>query len=589
MTILFLSHTDSNLYNFRLPVMKQLVDNGHRVIALIPHGDCFFKFQKHGIDAISYNINRASLNPLSAIKTILEIAKILKTQQPDIIHTFMLKPNIYGSFAAKIAKLDCVINSLTGLGSFYIENTTKTVLVRFIIETLNKISFKIARTILFQNNDDLQLYVNKGIVKKEKTVLIKGSGINTNIFTPLSMDEKIYIRKKLDIPQDSCVILMVARAIKHKGVIEYYEAAKNISNNVNNVLFLYVGGTDNGNMSPISEEYLKQGSVRYLGVRDDIRDIIGICDIFVLPSYREGIPRTLLEAGSMAKAIITTNAIGCREVVDDEQNGLLVNIADSNDLEAKIVRLIQDKELRDRFGQKSREKIKKEFGVESIVDSYLKLYNNTIIHKTKTKSTIYQSTIKPLLDKFMALILLVLFLPIIAIVAFLIKTKLGSPILFTQDRPGKNGKIFKIYKFRTMSDEKDNNGNLLPDEDRLKGFGKIIRKTSLDELPQLFNVLKGEMSFIGPRPLLVEYLELYSKEQARRHEVLPGITGWAQVNGRNAISWEEKFKLDVYYVNNISFILDCKIFVLTIYKVIKRKDISSSTSVTMEKFSGNKN
>lgn len=200
----------------------------------------------------------------------------------------------------------------------------------------------------------------------------------------------------------------------------------------------------------------------------------------------------------------------------------------------------------------------------------------------------YKNLIKPILDFILAFLLIIVFSPIILIVALLIKLKLGSPILFTQERPGLNGKIFRIYKFRTMSDERDSKGDLLSDELRLKGFGKLIRKSSLDELPQLFNVLKGEMSFVGPRPLLVEYLKLYNQEQAKRHNVKPGITGWAQVNGRNAISWEEKFKLDVYYVEHISFMLDCKILYMTFFKVLKRKDISSNTNITMEKFTGNK-
>jgi lipopolysaccharide/colanic/teichoic acid biosynthesis glycosyltransferase len=154
-------------------------------------------------------------------------------------------------------------------------------------------------------------------------------------------------------------------------------------------------------------------------------------------------------------------------------------------------------------------------------------------------------------------------------------------------RPGKNENLFKLIKFKTMTDEKDQNGNLLPDSDRLTKLGKFIRSTSLDELPQLINVLKGDMSLIGPRPLLVKYLPRFSKEQARRHEVRPGITGWAQVNGRNAISWEEKLSLDVYYVDNMSFSLDLRIFYLTLIKVLKRSDISSETSSTMEEFLGN--
>ena len=194
---------------------------------------------------------------------------------------------------------------------------------------------------------------------------------------------------------------------------------------------------------------------------------------------------------------------------------------------------------------------------------------------------------KEIFDKTLALLLLILFSPIFLILSLLIYLTMGKPIFFRQERPGLNGKIFKIYKFRTMSDEKDENGELLSDEKRLKGIGKFIRSTSLDELPQLINVLKGDMSFVGPRPLLVEYLELYNDEQKRRHDVKPGITGWAQVNGRNAISWEEKFKLDVWYVDNQSFLLDMKILWMTFLKVLKRDGISSTKSVTMEKFKGN--
>lgn len=197
--------------------------------------------------------------------------------------------------------------------------------------------------------------------------------------------------------------------------------------------------------------------------------------------------------------------------------------------------------------------------------------------------------LKNLFDKILALFLIILFSPIYIVVSLLIFFKMGSPILFRQKRPGYKEKIFGIYKFRTMTNEKDANGNLLPDDKRLVGIGKFIRSTSLDELPQLFNVLKGEMSFVGPRPLLEEYLPLYNQKQKRRHDVKPGITGWAQVNGRNAISWDQKFDYDVWYVDNQSFWLDIKILWLTFLKVVKRSDISSSTSSTMEKFTGSKN
>ncbi|MDN3389547.1 sugar transferase [Pseudoalteromonas sp. APC 3691] len=196
---------------------------------------------------------------------------------------------------------------------------------------------------------------------------------------------------------------------------------------------------------------------------------------------------------------------------------------------------------------------------------------------------------KRFFDFIAALCALLTLLPVITVVAILIRFKLGSPILFTQNRPGLNGKVFKMMKFRTMLDGKDRLGNLLPDDKRMTKFGAFLRSTSLDELPGLFNVLKGDMSLVGPRPLLVQYLPLYSTEQARRHNVRPGMTGWAQVNGRNAISWEEKFKLDVWYVDNHSFLLDLKILLLTVKKVFVREGISADGHVTIEPFKGSNN
>ncbi|MCQ6526096.1 sugar transferase [Bacillus mycoides] len=200
----------------------------------------------------------------------------------------------------------------------------------------------------------------------------------------------------------------------------------------------------------------------------------------------------------------------------------------------------------------------------------------------------YRRFIKRLMDFILSLIAIIMLSPVFLIVAFLVKTKLGSPVLFKQERPGLNGTIFKMYKFRTMTDEKNENGELLPDSVRLTNFGKFLRSTSLDELPGLFNIFKGDMSIIGPRPLLVQYLPLYNEHQKRRHEVRPGLSGLAQVNGRNAISWEEKFNYDVEYVDNVSFTTDWKIILLTIKKVFIREGINSETAATMEPFKGTK-
>lgn len=212
------------------------------------------------------------------------------------------------------------------------------------------------------------------------------------------------------------------------------------------------------------------------------------------------------------------------------------------------------------------------------------LKGNILMHK----KGVYEKYIKRPQDMLCALLALIVLSPILFITAFLVRVKLGSPVIFKQERPGLNGKIFTLYKFRTMTDERDSEGNLLPDEVRLTKFGKLLRSTSLDELPELLNILFGDIAVIGPRPLLVEYLPRYNAEQRRRHEVRPGLSGLAQVNGRNAISWEDKFKYDIQYVDHVTFLGDWKIIFQTILNVIKRDGINSETAATMEVFMGTK-
>lgn len=205
---------------------------------------------------------------------------------------------------------------------------------------------------------------------------------------------------------------------------------------------------------------------------------------------------------------------------------------------------------------------------------------------TGHKMGFYERFIKRPQDFLCALAAIIVLSPVMLITAILVRTKLGSPVIFKQERPGLNGKVFRLYKFRTMTDAKDENGQLLPDEVRLTNFGKKLRSTSLDELPELFNILNGDMSVVGPRPLLVRYLPRYNAHQARRHEVRPGFTGYAQVNGRNSITWEDKFDKDVYYVDHVTFLGDWKIIFQTVGTVLKREGISSDTSATMEEFMG---
>lgn len=202
------------------------------------------------------------------------------------------------------------------------------------------------------------------------------------------------------------------------------------------------------------------------------------------------------------------------------------------------------------------------------------------------KRSIYEKYIKRAIDVALSFLAIIVLSPVMFIVAILVRIKLGTPVIFKQERPGLHGNIFTLYKFRTMTDAKDQNGRLFPDEDRMTDFGRRLRSASLDELPELFNILKGDMAFVGPRPLLVKYLSRYSQRQKRRHEVMPGLTGYAQINGRNSLSWEERFEMDIWYVDHINFILDVKILFKTVSIVLKKDGINSETSATMEEFKG---
>lgn len=360
--IAFLSHLDLNLYLFRLPIMKALVERGHEVYAICPRGEKFDMFAQHGIKALEYKIQRQSLNPFKEISTIRNIYKVIKPLKLDILQNFTAKPNIYGSIAGHLAKAPLIVNAVTGLGSFFIEESKKAKAIKKVMETLYRESNKKADYCIFQNSDDMNYFVDKKLVPKEKAVLIKSSGIDTEVFKPQNTQKQ----------QSPITVLMIARAIWHKGIREFYEAAEILKES--NAEFVLVGDTDEGNISCASREFLSSGAVEWLGHRDDIKELIEICDVFVLPSYREGIPRTLLEAASMAKSIVTTDAVGCKEVVDDGVNGFLVPIKDSKSLARKIKVLIDDETLRQEMGKKSREKAINEFDVHVVVQQYLRVY-----------------------------------------------------------------------------------------------------------------------------------------------------------------------------------------------------------------------
>jgi N,N'-diacetylbacillosaminyl-diphospho-undecaprenol alpha-1,3-N-acetylgalactosaminyltransferase len=359
--------------------MKELQRLGYKVYAICPKGDKNQALQDCGFEVVNYEIDRKGLNPFSEKKAIENIYHVIKDLHLDVLHTFTAKPNIYGTLAGKRAAIPIILNLVEGLGSFYVKDTVKNVVIRTLMERLYKKAFSLSNGCVFVNSSDSKYMVQKRIIPKEKVKIIKSVGVDTEKFSMGHYtSEKLFkIKKELKV-EDKIVILMVARAIFDKGVREYYEVAKQLKVKYENIVFLYVGDSDEGNHSCATKDFLQSRDVKWLGHRDDIVDLTAICDIYVLPSYREGLPATLMEASSMAKPMVTTDTFGCRDVVDDEVNGFLVPIKNSEALAQKVEILIKDENLRKEMGQKALKKAKDEFDVQKVVKQYVEYYENFI-------------------------------------------------------------------------------------------------------------------------------------------------------------------------------------------------------------------
>jgi len=374
MKIAFLSHLDLNLYLFRLPIMQALIERGHEVAALCPKGDVFARFAEHGIAALHYDIDRSSLNPLREYPVIGHLASMLGRIRPDILHTFTAKPNIYGTLAGRMARVPVIYNLVEGLGSFYVEDSLRNRCIRACMESLYAITCRLSDSTVFVNRDDADHFRSHRLVPQHKMRIIRSVGIDTQVFKP-GIHDVSAVRRELGLVSASRVVLMVARAIWHKGLAEYIDAARRLRVQYPDAVFLLAGDVDQGNPSSATREFLmNQPHVRWLGPRADIAELTALCDVYVLPSYREGVPRTLLEAASMSQPIVTTDTVGCREVVENGMNGILVPVRDSEALARGIATLLDDQALREHMGRAGREKVVREFDVRHVVRQYLELY-----------------------------------------------------------------------------------------------------------------------------------------------------------------------------------------------------------------------
>jgi glycosyltransferase involved in cell wall biosynthesis len=368
--IFLVSRCAWTLYNFRLGLMRELVKNGNTVIGGGAAGDGFEpKIEALGVKFNGLPVDKKGINPRADVRLFWALYRWYRKEQPDIVHHFTIKPVIYGSIAARMAKIPKIVNTVTGLG--YVFTDEKTAWLRRLVVGLYRISLNCADFTFFQNQDDYDLFLSRGLVKKSGTSLLPGSGVDCEHFSP---------NDTLNPEEDSPVtFLMVARMLKDKGVYEFVDATRIVKEHYPDAQFQLLGQRDIRNPNVVPEKDLKdwndQGLVSCLGEVSDVRPIIAKSDVVVLPSYREGIPRSLLEAAAMAKPIITTDAVGCREVVDDEINGFLVPVKDAPALARAMERMINDPEMRKRMGKAGRKKVEREFDEKIVIQKILEVYN----------------------------------------------------------------------------------------------------------------------------------------------------------------------------------------------------------------------
>ena len=534
------------------------------------------------------------------MEALIRIARLLRRGQFDMVHSFTPKAGLLAMLGGLLAGTPVRVHTFTGQVW-----ATRTGWSRALLKNLDRLLAASATFITVDSSSQRDFLLQEHVVAASRSVVLgKGSlsGVDGQKFRP-DVHARYRIRGELGIASGDMVLLFVGRLNRDKGVLDLAQAFACVAEVRKDVRLLVVG-VDEQQMRPAVRNAIgpHTDKLHFVDFTNEPEAFMAASDVLCLPSHREGFGTVIVEAAAVGLPSVASRIYGVIDAVEEGRTGLTHPPHDVDAIATTLLRILSDAELRGRLGIAARERALKEFSQALMTAAVLELYDR-LLHRARlvkqrpvenrlttepplTLPTFYQRRGKRAFDALMSACGLALLAPVLATIALLVRVKLGSPVMFRQQRPGLRGTPFVLMKFRTMTDHRDASGALPADCERLAPFGRFLRATSLDELPELFNVVRGDMSLVGPRPLLMQYRERYSPEQARRHDMKPGITGWAQINGRNALSWDDKFRLDVWYVDHCSLLLDLKTLALTCWKLLTREGITQPGHASAAEFMG---
>jgi len=546
------------------------------------------------------------VSPWRDLVAFVALHRLLRAGRFAVVHSMTPKAGLIAMGAAWLARIPVRIHTFTGQVW-----ATRRGFARTILWASDAAVARLATMTTADSRSQREFLIREGVAPESKLVVLADgsvSGVDAARFRPDATVRRD-VRARLNIEAGDVLLLFVGRLTKDKGVLDLAEAFRTLAGDRPDVQLLFVGPDESRLRQAIVATCAPHARrVQFLDFTDRPQDLMAAADILCLPSYREGFGSVIIEAAACALPSVASRVYGLVDAVENGETGLLHEPGDVAGLASELYRLVADTSLRRALGEAARRRVERNFPVSRLTDAQLSFYSELLEDASRPEPAVltaaapappflaqvgrgatgdwYRRFGKRILDLVVVSFALVVLSPLFATLAALIRARLGPPILFRQKRPGLDGKPFVLVKFRSMTDRYDDRGNSLPDGERLTRLGRFLRASSLDELPELWNVLVGDMSLVGPRPLLMEYLPRYTARQAARHAVRPGITGLAQVSGRNSLPWEERFELDLWYADHLSLPLDLRILLRTVWHVIARRGISQPGHATSREFSG---